>query len=199
MPKFCTSIDIGFIVTCSDKLTIASSLNNQLFSGTAIVKIIQPSPRELICRKDGNIREVIFTIVKVTAIGFIFSLLLLSKQSFNPSLHSIFPIVAYPVFCFLWLTFTHDDIAIFNLDLQSVVIENHLILFNKRYSKKYDLSTIRNVYVEKNYQFIGYNIVLKQFNGRKDIYIPSSDSTNILIAEEAAQKIRDFLGLELYS
>jgi hypothetical protein len=91
----------------------------------------------------------------------------------------------------------HNYTAIFDLDLQSVEIDTYLILFKKHYSKKYDFTSIRRVAVEKNHQFIGYNIVLKQFNGGNDIYLPSPDSTNILPAEEAAQKIRDFLGLQL--
>ncbi len=161
------------------------------------MKIIQPSPHELICRKDGNIQEVLFTIAKITAIGFAFSLLFTTKQGFHSNSTLILPI--FPIFCFLWLIFTHDRIATFNLDLQSVEIESYLILLKKRYRQKYNLATIRNVHVEKNHQFTGYKIVLKQFDGGKDIYLPSPDSTDISIADTNAQKIRDFLGLNIKS
>jgi hypothetical protein len=158
-----------------------------------IVKIIQPSPRELILKKDGSTQETVYAIAKIIAIGLIFSLLLSAKQGFG----SISSIIVCPVFCFIWLAFMHNYTATFDLDLQSIEIDTYLILLKKHYSKKYDFASIRRVAVEKNHQFIGYNIVLKQFNGDSDIYLPSPDSTNILLAEEAAQKIRDFLGLEL--
>jgi hypothetical protein len=159
------------------------------------VKVIQPSPRELILRKDGNTKETIYTNAKIAAIGLTFSLLLSAKQGFG----SISSIIICPVFCFVWLVFMHNHTATFDLDLQSVEIDTYLILFKKHYSKKYDFTSIRRVAVEKNHQFIGYNIVLKQFNGGNDIYLPSPDSTNILLAEEAAQKIRDFLGSSINS
>lgn len=157
------------------------------------MKIIQPSPRELICKKDGNIQENIHVITGIAAIGFILALFFSFKQGFT----STFMIVLFPTFCFMWLAFTHDYTATFNLDLQSVDIDTYLILFKKHYRNKYSLENIRRVAVEKNNQSIGYNIVLKQFNGGEDIYLPSSDSTDILFAEESAQKIRDFLGLTL--
>jgi hypothetical protein len=156
------------------------------------VKIIQPSPTELILRKDGNPQETVYTIAKLAGIGLIFSLLFFAKQGFS----STFSIIIFPISCFVWLAFAHNYTATFNSDLQSVELDTYLILFKKHYRKKYDFARIRRVAIEKNHQFVGYNIVLKQFNGDRDIYLPSPDSTNILLAEEAARKIRDFLGLE---
>jgi hypothetical protein len=160
-------------------ITLDDKANDHLLFEAKIMKIIQPSPRKLILKKDGNSQETVYAIAKLTGIGFIVSLLFSVKQGFG----STSSIIIFPIFCFMWLAFMHNYTATFDLDLQSIEINTYLILFKKQYSKKYDFTSIRRVVVEKNHQFIGYNIILKQFNGGNDIYLPSPDSTSILFAE----------------
>jgi hypothetical protein len=183
----------------SYKLTIKSSINNQLFSRTAIVKIIQPSARKLVCKKDGKMQEVSPTIAGTTAFwiitGILCSLLIPSKQHHNPTIG----ILTYAIFCFCAIAFTHDHIAIFDLDTNSLQVERYFTLFKKRHFKEYDLSIIRKILVEKQHGNANYIIVLKQHNG-DDIYLPSPYYCgDILEVDAEAQKIRDFLGLNLKS
>jgi hypothetical protein len=161
------------------------------------VKIIQPSPHELICRKDGNIRETIRNILGTTTfllvVGLLYSLFSPSKQGY-----SLFPFnnIIYLIFCFIAIAVTHNHIAIFDLARQSIRIERYFTLFKKCHRQDYDISIIKNIVAEKYPQSGEYRIVLKQICTGKDIYLPSPHYCgDILIVDAEAQKIRDFLGL----
>jgi hypothetical protein len=163
------------------------------------VKIIQPSARKLVCKKDDKLREVSLTIAGTTALwivtGILSSLLIPSQQHHNPTIG----ILTYAICCFCAIAFTHDQIATFDLETNSLQIERYFTLFKKRHFKEYDLSIIRNIIVEKQHGNANYIIVLKQHSG-KDIYLPSPYYCgDILKVEAEAQKIRDFLGLNLKS
>jgi hypothetical protein len=126
-------------------------------------------------------------------LGFLVSLWIPSKQNFNPSMG----IITYAIFCFGAIAFSHDHIAIFDLDSHSLKIERYFSLFKKSYSQEYDLSIIRRILVEKERGNGNYIIVLKQRNG-EDIYLPSPHySGDILMVDAEAQKIRDFLSLDV--
>jgi hypothetical protein len=159
------------------------------------VQITQPSEQKLVCKKDGNLKAITQGIAGTTAfwitLGFLVSMWIPSKQNFNPNMGMI----TYAIFCFGVIAFTHDYIAIFDLDTHSLQIERYFALFKKSYSKKYDLSIIRTILVEKQRGSCNYIIVLKQHHG-EDIYLPSPHyCSDILMVDAEAQKIRDFLGL----
>jgi hypothetical protein len=163
------------------------------------VKIIQTSPRKLVCKKDGKMREVSQTIAGTTVFwivaGILSSLLIPSKQYHNPTIG----ILTYAIFCFCAIAFTHDHVATFDLETNSLQIESYFTLFKKRHIKEYDLSIIKKIMGEKQHGHANYIIVLKQHNG-KDIYLPSPHYCgDILEVDAEAQKIRDFLGLNLKS
>jgi hypothetical protein len=162
------------------------------------VNITQPSERKLVCKKDSKLREISLGIAGTTAfwivIGFLVSLWIPSKQNYNPSLG----IITYAIFCFCAIAFSHDQIAIFDLDSHSLRIERYFNLFKKRHSKEYDLSIIRTILVKKEHGNGNYIIVLKQHHG-EDIYLPSPHYCgDILMVDAEAQKIRDFLGLDAH-
>jgi hypothetical protein len=125
-------------------------------------------------------------------IGFLVSMWMPSKQNDNPSIG----IITYTAVCFFAIAFTHDHIAIFDLDSQSIQNKYYFTLFRKYNCQNYDLANVRNIVVEKKRESVNYIIVVKQYSG-KDIYIPSPDSPDILFVDIEAQKIRDFLGLKL--
>jgi hypothetical protein len=163
------------------------------------VKIIQPSARKLVCKKDGKLREVSLTIAGTTAFwivtGILSSLLIPSQQHHNPTVG----ILTYAICCFCAIAFTHDHVATFDLETNSLQVERYFTLFKKRHIKEYDLSIIRIIIVEKQHGNANYIIVLKQHSG-KDIYLPSPHYCgDILKVDAEAQKIRDFLGLNLKS
>jgi hypothetical protein len=142
-------------------------------------------------------REITQGIAGTTAfwivVGFLVSLWIPSKQSFNSSLG----IITYAIFCFSAIAFTHDYIAIFDLDSHSLRVERYFALFKKRQSKEYDLSIISRILVEKQRGNGNYIIVLKQHHG-EDIYLPSPYYCgDILMVDAEAQKIRDFLELDI--
>ena len=160
------------------------------------MQINQPSEQKMVCRKDGKMRELIRGIAETTVfwivIGFLVSIWIPSKQNYNPSIG----IITYAAFCFFAIAFTHDHIAIFDLDAQSIQNKQYFILFKKYYCQNYDIANVRNIVVEKKHESANYIIVIKQYSG-KDIYIPSPDSPDILFVDAEAQKIRDFLGLDV--
>jgi hypothetical protein len=163
------------------------------------VKITQPSERKLVCRKDSKLREIGLGIAGTTAfwiaIGILYSLLIPAKQNYNPSLG----IITYAIFCFGAIAFTHDQIATFDLDARSLQIESYFPLFKKRHLKEYDLAIIRRIVVEKQRGNGNYIIVLKQNRG-EDLYLPSPHYCgDVLMVDAEAQKIRDFLGLDIFS
>jgi hypothetical protein len=163
------------------------------------VKIIQPSARKLVCKKGGKMREVSLTIAGTTAFwiiaGILSSRLMPSGQHHNPTIG----ILTYAIFCFCAIAFTHDHIATFDLETNSLQVERYFTLFKKRQIKAYDLSIIRNITVEKQHGNANYIIILKQHSG-KDIYLPSPHYCgDILKVDAEAQKIRDFLSLNLKS
>jgi hypothetical protein len=160
------------------------------------VQITQPSERKLVCRKDSKLRSITQGIASTTAfwliLGFLVSLWIPSKQNFNPSMG----IITYAIFCFGAIAFSHDHIAIFDLDSHSLKIERYFSLFKKSYSQEYDLSIIRRILVEKERGNGNYIIILKQHGG-KDLYLPSPHYCgDILVVDTEAQKIRDFLRLD---
>jgi hypothetical protein len=161
------------------------------------VQITQPSERKLVCRKDSKLRSITQGIAGTTAfwviLGFLVSLWIPSKQNFNPSMG----IITYAIFCFGVIAFSHDHIAIFDLDYHSLKIERYFSLFKKSYSQEYDLSIIRRILVEKERGNGNYIIILKQHDG-KDLYLPSPHYCgDILMVDAEAQKIRDFLKLDI--
>jgi hypothetical protein len=163
------------------------------------VKIIQPSARKLLCKKDGKMREVSLTIAGTTAFwivaGILSSLFVPSKQHHNSTLG----IITYAIFCFCAIAFTHDQIATFDLETNLLQLERYFTFFKKRHIKEYDLSIIRKITVEKQHGNANYIIVIKQHSG-KDIYLPSPYYCgDILKVDAEAQKIRDFLGFNLKS
>ena len=163
------------------------------------MQITQVSARKLVCKEDGKLQEVGMTIARTTAfwiiIGIICSLFIRS----NPDHNLIIVITIYATFCFCFIAFTHDHIAIFNLETNSLQVERYFPIFKKRHIKEYDLSIVRTILVEKKRENINYIIVLKQRNG-EDIYLPSPHHCgDILQVDAEAQKIRDFLGLNLKS
>jgi hypothetical protein len=163
------------------------------------VNITQPSARKLICKKDSKIREITQGIAGTTAfwivIGILYSLLIPAKQNYNPSLG----IITYAIVCFCAITFTHDQIATFDLDAHSLQIESYFPFFKKRHFKEYDLAIVRRIVVEKERGNGNYIIVLKQHRG-EDLYLPSPHYCgDILMVDAEAQKIRDFLKLAVYN
>jgi hypothetical protein len=161
------------------------------------VKITQPSERKLVCKKDSKLREISLGIAGTTAfwivIGFLGSFWIPSNQNYNPSLG----IITYAIVCFGAISFTHDQIATFDLDVHSLQIESYFPLFKKRHFKKYDLAIIRRIVVEKQRGNGNYIIVLKQHRSN-DLYRPSPHYCgDILMVDAEAQKIRDFLKLDV--
>ena len=160
------------------------------------MKIIQISAQKLVCKEDGELRDVSLTIARITAfwtvIGIVCSLLIPSKQNYNPTIL----ILTYAIFCFCFIAFTHDHSAIFDLETNSLQVERYFTLFQKRHVREYDFSIVGTILVEKHSKSINYTIVLKQHNGEK-IYLPSPQSCDdILKVDAEAQKIRDFLGAQ---
>jgi hypothetical protein len=164
---------------------------------SAIMQITQHSERKLVCKKDSKLRAIIQGIAGTTAfwviLGFLVSLWIPSKQNFNSNLG----IITYAIFCFGVIAFSHDHIAIFDLDSHSLKIERYFSLFKKSYSQEYDLSIIRRILGEKEHGSCNYIIILKQHDGN-DLYLPSPHyCVDILMVDAEAQKIRDFLSLDV--
>jgi hypothetical protein len=161
------------------------------------MKITQPSERKLVCRKDSKMREISMGIAGTTAfwivIGILYAILTPSKPSYNPSLG----IITYAIFCFGAIAFTYDQTATFDLDAHSLQIESYFPLFKKRVLKEYNLAIIRRIVVEKQRDSCNYIIVIKQHRG-DNLYLPSPHyCCDILMVDAEAQKIRDFLSLDV--
>ena len=161
------------------------------------MQTIQISDQKLVCKEDGKLREISLTIAGTTAFwivaGILVSLSIPSNKYHNPTIG----ILVYVIPCFCLIPFTHDHIAIFDLETNLLRVERYFPIFKKRHFKEYDLSMIRTILVEKQRGNANYIIVLKQHNG-EEIYLPSPQYCgDILKVDAEAQKIRDFLGLNL--
>ncbi len=161
------------------------------------MEITQPSERKLVCKQDGKLREICTGIAGTTAfwiaIGILYAVLTPSKSSYNPSLG----IITYAIVCFCAIAYTHNQTAIFDLDAHLLQTEVYFPLFKKRIFKEYNLSTIRTILTEKKRDSGNYIIVVKQHSG-EDIDLPSPHYCgDILIVDAEAQKIRDFLKLNV--
>jgi hypothetical protein len=167
------------------------------------VEIIRPSEHQLIFKTPGNMREVINEFVAIApfwmVITFIFVFILHVLQPETPLNITIpFTLAPYVSLFFISIVITHDNTAIFDLDLQSIKIERYWILIRKSQYQNYKLTNIENVIVEEDSEFYRFFIRLRQYSG-EDIYISQLDSRDRSIVDRKAQEIRDFLGLSIDS
>jgi hypothetical protein len=157
------------------------------------VEIIRPSEHQLILNTSGNMRKVIQQLATIApywiAVEFLF--LLMTKANLG-----IIPFISFPYvgICFISMVITHDNTAIFDLDLQTIRIERYWILFRKRQCYNYDLVNIKNIIVEEDDDIDRYFIKLQQHSG-EDIQVSYSDFIDREIVDINAQQIRDFLSL----
>jgi hypothetical protein len=163
------------------------------------MEIIRPSDRQLIVKTYGNIRKVIREFVAIAPFWMValFVFVLISHVTLPAIplsatiLVGLFPYIG--VGCIAIAT-THNNTAIFDLDLQTVRIERYWILFKKRQYQNYDLVNIKNILVEEDSEADWFYIKLRQYSG-EDIYI--SHSADRSIVNIKVQEIRDFLGLDV--
>jgi hypothetical protein len=161
------------------------------------VEIIRPSERQLIFKTYGNIRKVIYQLAAIAPywIAFEIVFLLITKSNLG-----VIPFISFPYVggCCIIIATTHDNTAIFDLDLKAVRIERYWILFRKRQCYNHDLVNIKNIIVVEDDDIDRYFIKLKQYSG-EDIQISYSDFLDRSIVETKAQEIRDFLGSNIDS
>jgi hypothetical protein len=125
------------------------------------MEIIRPSDHQLIFKTYGNMRKVIREFVAIApfylAALFVFVLIshvMLRAISLNTAmLVGLFPYVgAY----FVIIATTHENTAIFDLDLHVVRIERYWILFRKRQFYNHDLINIKHIVVEEDDEYDRY-------------------------------------------
>jgi hypothetical protein len=159
------------------------------------VEIIRPSEHQLIFKTYGNIHKVIYQLAAIAPFWMVvvFIFLLIAKMNLG-----IIPFISFPYVgaCSVIIATTHDNTAIFDLDLKAVRIERYWTLFRKRQCYSHDLVNIKNIVVEEDDDIGRYFIRLKQYSG-KDIQISYSDFIDRSIVDTKAQEIRDFLGLSI--
>jgi hypothetical protein len=166
------------------------------------VEIIRPSEHQLIFKTYGNMRKVIRDLVSIApfwmVVTFVFVLISLvvplgHRDPIGTILLALFPYVGGGC---LMIATTHDNAAIFDLELKAVRIERYWILFRKRQCYSHDLVNIKSIVVEEDSEIYRFSIMLKQYSG-KDIYISHLDSRDRSIVDAKAQEIRYFLGLDV--
>jgi hypothetical protein len=165
------------------------------------MEIIRPSEHQLIFKTYGNMRNVIREFVAIAPFWMVALFVFVLISHVVLPLHSLSTTILVGLFPYVGIgciaiATTHDNTAIFDLDLKAIRIERYWTLFRKRQCYNHDLINIKNIVVEEDDDIDRYFIRLKQYSG-EDIQICYSDFIDRSIVDTKAQEIRDFLGLDV--